>query len=324
MVTGGWSACASSGLSSRMTAKRAAAARAPRPIATLRLPPICPPCRPCFRPKKSASDYGAAVRCMQAAKTACKALVTAETKPDRACVPTGSGGDPPGPARPSSVPPISERSVPEMTKASDLFIHCLEEEGVEYVFGVPGEENLDFLDSLSRSTTIRLILTRHEQGAGFMAATYGRHTGKTGVCVATLGPGATNFVTAAAYAQLGGMPILMITGQKPIKKSKQGRFQIIDVVEMMGPVTKFTHQLASADNIPSRLREAFRLAEEEKPGATHIEFPEDIAEEQTDSTPLKRSLVRRPLADGKAVRAAVERLEGARSPILVIGAGANR
>jgi acetolactate synthase-1/2/3 large subunit len=211
-----------------------------------------------------------------------------------------------------------------MTKASDLFIQCLEEEGVEYVFGVPGEENLDFLDSLSRSTKIRLILTRHEQGAGFMAATYGRHTGKTGVCIATLGPGATNFVTAAAYAQLGGMPILMITGQKPIKKSKQGRFQIIDVVEMMGPVTKFTHQLASADNIPSRVREAFRLAEEEKPGATHLEFPEDIAEEKTDSTPLQRSLVRRPTADAKAVRAAVKKLEDAKAPVFVIGAGANR
>jgi acetolactate synthase-1/2/3 large subunit len=211
-----------------------------------------------------------------------------------------------------------------MTKASDLFIQCLEEEGVEYVFGVPGEENLDFLDSLSRSTRIKLILTRHEQGAGFMAATYGRHTGKTGVCVATLGPGATNFVTAAAYAQLGGMPILMITGQKPIKKSKQGRFQILDVVDMMGPITKYTHQLASADNIPSRVREAFRLAEEEKPGATHIEFPEDIAEEKTESVPLKRSLVRRPNADGKSVRAAVGRIEAAKSPVLVIGAGANR
>lgn len=125
-------------------------------------------------------------------------------------------------------------------KASDLFIECLEEEGCEYIFGVPGEENLDFLDSLSRSKKIRLVLTRHEQGAGFMAATYGRHTGKTGVCIATLGPGATNFVTAAAYATLGGMPMLMITGQKPIKKSKQGRFQILDVVSMMGPITKFT------------------------------------------------------------------------------------
>ncbi|APW72203.1 acetolactate synthase large subunit, partial [Sphingopyxis granuli] len=211
-----------------------------------------------------------------------------------------------------------------MTKASDLFIACLEEEGVEYIFGVPGEENLDMLDSLSRSKQIRLILTRHEQGAGFMAATYGRHTGRTGVCMATLGPGATNFVTAAAYAQLGGMPMLMVTGQKPIKKSKQGRFQILDVVGMMKPITKFTHQLASADNIPSRVREAFRLAEEEKPGAAHIEFPEDIAEEDTASVPLKRSHVRRPIADVKSVREAVKALEAARAPVLVIGAGANR
>ncbi|MBK8273276.1 MAG: acetolactate synthase large subunit [Sphingomonadales bacterium] len=209
-------------------------------------------------------------------------------------------------------------------KASDLFIQCLEQEGVEYIFGVPGEENLDFLDSLSRSKQIRLILTRHEQGAGFMAATYGRHTGKAGVCLATLGPGATNFVTAAAYAQLGGMPMMMITGQKPIKKSKQGRFQILDVVAMMGPITKYTHQMASSDNIPSRVREAFRLAEEEKPGAVHIELPEDIADEHTDSQPIKRSIARRPSADPKAVAAAVARLEAAKAPILVIGAGANR
>jgi acetolactate synthase-1/2/3 large subunit len=211
-----------------------------------------------------------------------------------------------------------------MTKASDLFIQCLEEEGVEYVFGVPGEENLDFLDSLSRSTKIKLILTRHEQGAGFMAATYGRHTGKAGVSLATLGPGATNLVTAGAYAQLGGMPMMMITGQKPIKSSKQGRFQILDVVDMMRPLTKFTHQMASADNIPSRVREAFRLAQEEKPGAVHIEFPEDIAEEKTDSIPLKISHIRRPSADEKSIRAAVARIERAKSPLLVIGAGANR
>src|SRR6202000_2537154 len=141
-------------------------------------------------------------------------------------------------------------------KASDLFVKSLEAEGVEYVFGIPGEENLDLLESLRRSK-IRLILTRHEQAAGFMAATYGRLTGRTGVCLATLGPGATNFVTAAAYAQLGGMPMMMITGQKPIKSSKQGRFQILDVVDMMRPITKFTHQMASSDNIPSRVREAF-------------------------------------------------------------------
>lgn len=209
-------------------------------------------------------------------------------------------------------------------KASDLFIECLEAEGCEYIFGVPGEENLDFLDSLSRSSKIKLILTRHEQAAGFMASTYGRHTGKAGVCIATLGPGATNFVTAAAYATLGGMPMLMITGQKPIKKSKQGRFQILDVVAMMGPITKFTHQMASSDNIPSRVREAYRLAEEEKPGATHIELPEDIADEHTTSRPLPRSSVRRPAADVKSIVQAVEALQNATAPVLVIGAGANR
>ena len=211
-----------------------------------------------------------------------------------------------------------------MTKASDLLVQCLEAEGVEYVFGVPGEENLDFLDSLQRSTKIRLILTRHEQGAGFMAATYGRHTGKAGVCLATLGPGATNLVTAAAYATLGGMPMLMITGQKPIRRSKQGRFQILDVVDLMRPITKYTRQLASADNIPARTREAFRLAQEEKPGATHLELPEDIAHDPTDAVPFTPSYARRPLADGKAVQAAARAIEAAKSPILVIGAGANR
>jgi acetolactate synthase-1/2/3 large subunit len=209
-------------------------------------------------------------------------------------------------------------------KASDLFVACLEAEGCEYIFGVPGEENLDFLDSLSRSKQIRLILTRHEQGAGFMAATYGRHTGKTGVCLATLGPGATNLVTTAAYATLGGMPMLMITGQKPIRKSKQGRFQILDVIAMMDPITKYTHQLAAGDNIPSRVREAYRLAEEEKPGAVHLELPEDVAEEATEAAPIIRSIARRPSAEAKAVRQAVETIEQAKAPVLVIGAGANR
>ncbi len=211
-----------------------------------------------------------------------------------------------------------------MTKASDLFIECLEEEGCEYIFGIPGEENLDFLDSLSRSKKIKLVLTRHEQGAGFMASVYGRLTGKTGVCLSTLGPGATNFTTAAAYAQLGGMPMLMITGQKPVKTSKQGRFQILDVVDMMGPITKYATQIVAGDNIPSRVREAFRIAEEEKPGATHIELPEDIADEQTDERPLKASSVRRPTAEEKSIIRALEKIHAAKSPILVIGAGGNR
>ncbi|MDC0224979.1 acetolactate synthase large subunit, partial [Deltaproteobacteria bacterium] len=209
-------------------------------------------------------------------------------------------------------------------KSSDLFIKVLEEEGVEYVFGVPGEENLDFLNSL-KDSSIKLILTRHEQAAGFMAATYGRLTGMTGVCLSTLGPGATNLVTAAAYAQLAAMPMVMITGQKPIKHSKQGRFQILDVVEMMKPLTKYTHSIVSGNNIPSRVREAFRISQEERPGAAHLELPEDVAGEDVSETqPLPRSRARRPIAEGKAVKQAVEMIEKAKSPLLLIGAGSNR
>ncbi len=208
-------------------------------------------------------------------------------------------------------------------KASDLFVKALENEGVTHVFGIPGEENLDILDSLSRSD-IELVLTRHEQAAGFMAATYGRLTGDAGVCLATLGPGATNFVTAAAYAQLGGMPMIMLTGQKPVKSSKQGQFQILDVVGMMRPLTKYTHQLVSASNIPSRVREAFRLAQEEKPGAAHLELPEDIAAEDTDTPVVPESIVRRPLAEDKAIHRAAQMITEAKHPLLLIGAGANR
>ena len=208
-------------------------------------------------------------------------------------------------------------------KASDLFVRALEAEGVEYIFGIPGEENLDFLDSLSRSK-IKLILTRHEQAAGFMAATIGRLTGKVGVCLSTLGPGATNFVTAAAYAQLGGMPMMMVTGQKPVKSSKQGQFQIVDVVGMMNPLTKYTRQLVSGTAIPSRVREEFRLALEEKPGAVHLELPEDIAAEAVDEQPIAASQVRRPIAEDKSIAAAVEMIRAAKHPLLLIGAGANR
>ena len=208
-------------------------------------------------------------------------------------------------------------------KASDLFVEALENEGVEYVFGIPGEENLDFLDSLSRSS-IKLVLTRHEQTAGFMAATYGRLTGRAGVCVSTLGPGATNLVTAAAYANLGAMPMVMITGQKPIKSSKQGQFQIVDVVDMMQPLTKFTKQIGSGDMIPSSVREAFRRAQEERPGAAHLELPEDIAREESAVPVIPPSYVRRPVAEDKAIQTAVDLIAGARHPLLLVGAGANR
>lgn len=208
-------------------------------------------------------------------------------------------------------------------KASDLFVRALEAEGVEHVFAIPGEENLDLLESL-RGSNIKLVITRHEQAAGFMASTYGRLTGKAGVCMSTLGPGATNLVTAAAYAQLGAMPMVMITGQKPIKTSKQGQFQIIDVVDMMRPLTKFTKQVVSGDSIPTRIRESFRLAQEERPGATHLELPEDIAREHSTMPVTEPSATRRPIAEDKAICKAIEAIQGARKPLLLVGAGANR
>ncbi|MFO7557938.1 MAG: acetolactate synthase large subunit [Desulfobacterales bacterium] len=206
---------------------------------------------------------------------------------------------------------------------AELFIKCLENEGVEYIFGIPGEENLQFLEAL-RKSDIKFILTRHEQAAGFMAATYGRLTGKPGVCLSTLGPGATNFVTSTSYALLGGMPVLFITGQKPIKKSKQGRFQIISVVRMMESITKFTRQIVNADAVPSLVREAFRIALEEKPGPVHLEFPEDIAAENSSSKPYPVTEIHRRAAAKSAIAKAADLIHHARHPLLLIAAGANR
>ena len=161
-----------------------------------------------------------------------------------------------------------------MTKASDLLVAALENEGVGYIFAIPGEENLDVLESLRRSK-IKLVLTRHEQAAGFMAATYGRLTGRAGVCLTTLGPGALNLTTAAAYAHLGAMPMVMITGQKAILSSRQARFQIVDIVATMRPLTKMATQIVSAQSIPTLVRDAFRVAQQERPGPVHLELPED-------------------------------------------------
>ncbi|MDT8380521.1 MAG: acetolactate synthase large subunit [Desulfotignum sp.] len=208
-------------------------------------------------------------------------------------------------------------------KVSDLLVKALENEGVPYIFGIPGEENLDFVDSL-KSSKIQLILTRHEQAAGFMAATYGRLTHTTGVCLSTLGPGATNLVTAVAYAQLGGMPLLVITGQKPIKKSKQGRFQIIDVVAMMTPITKFSKTIVNGDIIPSMVREAVRLSLEEKPGAVHIELAEDIAKEESGASPFPIYPKTRPVAPHDIINQAVELIESAKRPLILMGAGGSR
>ena len=161
-------------------------------------------------------------------------------------------------------------------KGSDLLVKALENEGVERIFGVPGEENLEVVESL-RDSKIDLVVTRHEQAAAFMAATYGRLTGHPGVCISTLGPGALNFSTGAAYALLGAMPMILITGQKGILTSKQARFQIVDVVSSMTPLTKMARQIVSTATIPTIVREAFRVARQERPGPVHLELPEDVA-----------------------------------------------
>ena len=208
-------------------------------------------------------------------------------------------------------------------KASDLFVAALEAEGVEYIFAVPGEENLDLLESL-RTSSIRLILTRHEQGAGFMAATYGRLTGKAGVCMATLGPGATNLATPAAYAALGAFPLVIITGQKPIKSSKQAQFQIVDVVSLFRPLCKSATQIVNGNRIPSLVREGFRRAQEERPGAVLLELPEDIAEEDTTEVVIPPHTRHYAVAGDVALDEAADRILAAKRPLLLIGAGANR
>ena len=211
-----------------------------------------------------------------------------------------------------------------MIKTSDLLVKALENEGVEFLFGIPGEENLDFLESLRTSDKISLVLTRHEQAAGFMAATVGRLTGKIGACLSTLGPGATNLTTAAAFAHLGGMPMMMITGQKPIRDSKQGSFQIIDVPETMRPVTKFTTQVSDGNVLSSIVRKATRIATTERQGPVHIELPEDIARGETHDVVFPVTTLRRPVAEQKSIVRAVEVIKNAKLPLLMIGAGANR
>ncbi len=192
-----------------------------------------------------------------------------------------------------------------MSKGSDLLVAALEKEGVECIFALPGEENLDVLESLRRSS-IKLVLTRHEQAAGFMAATYGRLTGRAGVCLTTLGPGALNLATSAAYAHLGAMPMVMITGQKAIRSSRQARFQIVDIVATMRPLTKTASQIVSAQSIPTLVRDAFRIAQQERPGPVHLELPEDIAAENADAALAPPHPVDLPVAPWSAIVRAAE------------------
>jgi acetolactate synthase I/II/III large subunit len=210
-------------------------------------------------------------------------------------------------------------------KASDLFVKALENEGVDRIFAVPGEENLDVVESLRRSS-IQLIVTRHEQSAAFMAATHGRLTGTPGVCMATLGPGALNLVTGAAYAQLGAMPMVLITGQKAIMTSRQARFQIVDIVATMKPLTKASRQIVSGASIPTVVRDAFRLAAEERPGPVHLELPEDVAavEVSDDVSIVPVHPVELPVAHDDAIERAAALLIRAEHPLVMFGAASNR
>jgi acetolactate synthase-1/2/3 large subunit len=208
-------------------------------------------------------------------------------------------------------------------KASDLFVRCLEIEGIEYIFGVPGEENADFMMSLEGSS-VRFILTRHEQGAAFMAEVYGRLTGNPAGCLGTLGPGATNLITGVADGNMDRAPMLVLTGQGSSTRQHKESHQVMDVVAMFRPVTKWTQAIIHPDNIPEVVRKAVRLARTEKPGACHIELAEDIAKQNATTMPIQPRRFRRPVPDEKIVNRAWDAIRSARRPILIAGNGAIR
>jgi acetolactate synthase-1/2/3 large subunit len=209
-------------------------------------------------------------------------------------------------------------------KASDLMVKCLEEEGIEYIFGVPGEENADFMMSLEGSDKITFVLTRHEQGAAFMAEIYGRLTGTPAACLGTLGPGATNLITGVADANMDRAPMLVLTGQGSTRRLHKESHQIMDVVKMFEPVTKWATTIIHADSIPEIVRKAVRIARSEKPGAVLIELPEDVAEHDTDAVPMTPVRFRRPTANAEMVARAVKRITGARRPVILAGNGCVR
>jgi len=209
--------------------------------------------------------------------------------------------------------------------ASELFVKCLENEDVKYIFGLPGEENIAFMEAL-RTSKIEFITTRHEQAAGFMADVWGRLTGKAGVCLSTLGPGAANLVTALGDAYLDHSPVVAITGQTSTDRMHKESHQHVDVVSMFQPITKWNTRIYRPEVIPESVRKAFKVAETEKPGTTHIEFPENIADTEAPPAcgPIRVVKVRRPAVDYKAVAQAVELIKQSRKPLILCGNGAIR
>ena len=208
-------------------------------------------------------------------------------------------------------------------KASDLFVKCLENEGVEYIFGIPGEENADFMMSLSESK-IRFILTRHEQGAAFMADVYGRLTGKVGVCLATLGPGATNLVTGVANANMDRSRLLAITGQTDSHLLHKESHQNMDAITMFKPITKWNWSIRNPQNIPEIVRRAFKISLEEKPGAVHIELPQDIAKREADIPPIEPQHIFRSEPNEELIKQATQLILRAKNPIIFLGNGCVR
>ena len=208
-------------------------------------------------------------------------------------------------------------------KASDLFVRCLESEGVDRIFGVPGEENADVMISLNDSD-IKFILCRHEQAAAFAADAYGRLTGKAGVCLATLGPGVTNLVTGLADANMDRAPVVAIIGQASTKRLHKESHQNMNAIDMCRPISKWAQTIYDGGNITEVVRKAFKIAETEKPGVTVIELPEDVAEEEVDDQPMEPLKIRRAAADHKAIRQAVDLILQAKNPIILAGNGCVR
>ena len=208
-------------------------------------------------------------------------------------------------------------------KAAELFVKCLENEGVEFVFGIPGEENLDLMDALL-DAPIRFVTTRHEQGAAFMADVYGRLTGRAAVCLSTLGPGATNLVSGVADANMDHAPLVAIAGQAATNRLHKESHQVLDLEEMFRLITKYSSRLLTPNIIPEVVRKAFKLAQAEKSGATFIEFPENVAKMPIDAAPLPPYAVHAPEPPQDRVEYAAELISGARNPIILAGNGVLR
>jgi acetolactate synthase-1/2/3 large subunit len=208
-------------------------------------------------------------------------------------------------------------------KASAVFVECLEAEGVRYVFGIPGEETLDLNESIEDSS-VQFIPVRHEQGGGYMADVYGRLTGRAGVCLGTLGPGATNLITAVADSFLDRAPLVALTGQSDLERMHKESHQFIDLLRLMRPITKWNARLTDEAIIPEVVRKAFKLAESEKPGATHIDLPEDVMARPLDAQPLPRMEVARPEPNARDILRAADMIKSAVNPVVLAGNGVIR